>query len=63
MLSLWGFEGQYFCGINSLEIELTESKAHLFLNVIDTIKLPIKMFYQPKIPKIVNKCAYFLPTL
>lgn len=58
-----GVWGSYFCGINFLEIELTESKAHLFLSVIDTIKLPIKMFYQPKIPKKVNKCAYFPPTL
>lgn len=42
---------------------ITESKAHLFLSVIDAIELPIKRFYQPKLPTKVNECAYFPTTL
>lgn len=42
--------GHYFCGINSLEIELIESKAHLFLSVIDMVlsNCPLKCFINLK---------------
>lgn len=41
---------------------ITESKAHLFLSVIDAIELPIKRFYQPKLPGVswVSACFFFV---
>lgn len=41
----------------------TKSKAHLILDVIDTVKLPTNVFYQPKLPTKVNECVSFPTTL